>query len=102
MPRPRQKFSREYKLEAVKMITEGGLTAAQAARNLGINPKLIFNWKQQLESDPANAFPGEGSGGRSAKAAATELQRLRQENEQLRMERDFLKKAAAFFAKESG
>ena len=101
MARTRQKFSREYKLEAVKMITEGGLSAAQAARNLGINPKLIFNWKEQLKSDPGNAFPGEGSGGRCAKATATELQRLRKENEQLRMERDFLKKAATFFAKES-
>lgn len=101
MPRPRQKFSQEYKLEAVKMVTEGGLSMAQASRNLGINPRLIFNWKNQLEADPANPFPGESSG-RSAKAATNELQRLRKEVEQLRMERDFLKKAAVFFAKESG
>ena len=101
MPRKRRKFSREYKLEAVKMVTEGGLTFAAAARNLDINPKLIMDWKNAFEADPANAFPGEGSRRSVKRGAANELEMLRKENEQLRMERDFLKKAATFFAKES-
>ncbi len=93
----RRKYTPEFKEEAVKLITEQGYTFAEAGRNLGVNPNLISKWKKEIK----------GVSGSELTAANTvsiqaELKRLRKENKQLRMEREILKKAAAFFAKESG
>ena len=93
----RRAFSREYKLEAVKKVVLQGMSYCEVARDLGIRDNLIHNWKKKFESDGTLA---ELAGG-NASAEAAELRRLREEVRQLKMERDILKKATAFFAKES-
>jgi transposase len=92
----RRRFSREFKLEAVRQL-ETGSRLADVARALGVNATVLRRWQGQVTVDPATAFPGNGRVAR----AEDELQRLRKEVVQLRAERDFLKKVAAFFAKES-
>ncbi len=92
----RRSYSREFKVEAVKMVTEGGYSYNEAAASLGIGETMLRNWKKRLEVDGADAFVGKGN----LKAADEEMRRLREENKRLRMERDILKKATAFFAKE--
>ena len=91
----RRSFSREFKLEAVHLMTEGGLSVAQAARDLGIRESVLGRWKKQLAEDPAEAFPGKGH----LKTQDEELRRLRRENEILRQERDILKKAVGIFSR---
>lgn len=93
----RRRFSREYKREAIRLVTERGVTAAQAARDLGLHVNSLRRWVREQAADPQQAFPGEGQ----QKPEAAELTRLRREVATLRMERDILKKAAAYFAKES-
>jgi transposase len=93
----RRTYTREFKLEAVKLVTEQGRSVAEAARSLGIRENLIRNWKRALEAEGDQAFPGQGH----PPALEEELRRLRAENKRLQMERDILKKATAFFARES-
>ena len=93
----RRKFTREFKLEAVKLITERGVKAVQAGQDLGIHPNTLRDWVKQLAGDPEGAFPGHGQ----MKPEAAEIERLRREVAKLKAERDILKKAAAYFAKES-
>lgn len=92
----RRVFSREFKLAAVKKVTEQGLSYAAVARDLGVRDNLIRNWKKKFEQD--GTIKAESCSDQSVEA---ELKRLREENRQLKMERDILKKATAFFAKES-
>jgi len=91
----RRIFSREFKLEAVRLMTEGGLSVAQASRDLGIRESVLGRWKKQLAADPEEAFPGKGY----LKSQDEELRRLRRENEILRQERDILKKAVGIFSR---
>jgi len=91
----RRNYSNEFKDEAVKLVTEQGYSIAEAARNLGINANLLGRWKKEAEQ-PA----GESTASGDMAAMQAELKRLRKENKQLKMEREILKKAAAFFAKE--
>ena len=93
----RRRFSREYTLEAVRLVPERGVSIAQAARDLDLHETSLRNWIQAHRADPQHAFPGEGQ----QSPAAAELTQLRREVAKLRMERDILKKAAAYFAKES-
>jgi len=95
--RKRRKYSKEFKEEAVKLVTEQGYSLAEAGRNLGVNPNMLSRWKKEIEGD----IEGEMSPGSSV-AMHAELKRLRKENKRLKMEREILKKAAAFFAKEQG
>ena len=88
----RRKYTKEYKEEAVRLISEEGYSYAEAGRNLGVNPNLLSRWKREFEGIELD--PG------SAAAMQAELKRLRKENKRLKMEREILKKAAAFFAKE--
>ena len=97
MSKPRRQYTREFKLAAVKLITEHGRSVAEAARSLGVSEKQLRHWKAVLQVQGPQAFPGNGN----LPAADEELRRLREENQRLRMERDILKKATAFFAKES-
>lgn len=90
----RRKFSREFKQEAVKLITEQHYSTSEAARNLGVGANLLRRWRQQLEDEAA--------GTRLNPDEREELARLRREVKTLRQEREILKKAAAFFARESG
>jgi transposase len=90
-------YTPEFKKDALRLITEQGYKVTEAARNLGINPSVLARWKSQLVSEGTNAFPGKGR----LSPEQEELKRLRKENQRLKMERDILKKAAAFFANES-
>ena len=93
----RRTFTREFKLEAVKLLTGQNLSFAEAARRLGVSENLLRKWKQTLEAGDEQAFPGHGN----LPPLEAELQRLRAENKRLRVEHDILKKAAAYFARES-
>lgn len=93
----RRRFSREFKLEAVKLIRERGVSAAQAARDLDVHENVLRKWVKEFGSDPVQAFPGHGQ----MKPEQQEIERLRREVNKLKAERDILKKAAAFFAKEA-
>lgn len=95
--RARRKFTREFKLEAVRLVRERGVTVAQAARELDLGQTVLRKWLRAVEADPKSAFPGQGQ----QKPEQVELTQLRREVARLKMERDILKKAAAFFAKES-
>ena len=92
----RKKFSREFKLEAVNLVRERGVSFAQAARDLGVNVNMLRRWAKESGSDPKHAFPGLGQ----MKPEQLEIDRLRKEVVRLKAERDILKKAAAYFAKE--
>jgi transposase len=93
----RKTYSREYKIEAVKLTTRGGLTVAQAARDLGLNENTLHKWRQQLRADSEHAFPGKGH----MKPLEEENRKLRRENAILKEERDFLKRAAVWLAREA-
>jgi transposase len=90
--RRRRTHSEEFKREAVKLVIEEGLPVTEAARNLGLHPNLLRKWKQQFESELEDTSLTEDE--------RMEIARLRAENRRLRMERDILKKATAFFANE--
>ncbi|MFH1034541.1 MAG: transposase [Pseudomonadota bacterium] len=84
----RRSFSCEFKLEAVRLVTAGGLSLAQAARDLGVQESVLGRWKKQQAEDPEEAFPGKSR----LKDRDEELRRLSCENDILRQERDVLKK----------
>ena len=89
MGTPRRKFSREFKVEAVRMVSEGGHSLAQVARDLDIRPDMIRRWRRQLGEDPEQAFPGVGQ----RKDRDEEMWQLRRQLERVTTERDILKKA---------
>ena len=89
----RRRFSREFKLSAVKLVNEQGYSIPQAAKSLGIDPANIRGWVEKFSTEEGLAPSGEG-------ALKAELRKLRKENAQLLVEREILKKAAAFFARE--
>jgi transposase len=93
----RRKFSREFKIEAVKLVGERGVSVAQAGRDLGVHENVLRKWVKEFGSDPVQAFPGHGQ----MKPEQLEIERLRREVNKLKAERDILKKAAAYFAKEA-
>ena len=94
---PRRKYTREFKLSAVKLVNEQGYSVPEAARSLGVDAANVRNGVENLSTksvEDGGVVPsGEG-------ALRAELRRLRKENARLLMEREILKKAAAFFAKE--
>jgi len=90
----RRRFSREFKLEAVRMVMEGGHSMAQVARELDLRPDMLRRWKRQYAQEGEQAFPGHGR----LKADDEQLRQLLRENRQLREERDILKKAVAIFS----
>ena len=92
----RRTFSREYKLEAVRLVRDRGVSVAQAARDLGVHENVLRKWVKDWDADPKQAFPGQGQ----MKPEQAELERLRREVAKLKAERDILKKAAAYFAKD--
>jgi len=94
--RARRKFTAEYKAEVVRLVRDGGKTVGQVSRDLDLTDTAVRNWVKQAKIDA-----GQGPAGALTTAERAELVALRREAKQLRMEREILKKAAAFFAKES-
>lgn len=88
-------YSKEFKLEAIRLAAQPGKSAAQVCRELGLRPNQIVKWRDQLEAKQGNAFPGRG---RSTDKDA-EIRRLKKELADSREENEFLKKTAVFFAK---
>ena len=88
----RKQYTSQFKQEAVRLVTEQGLSIAQAARDLGINDNLLSRWKKELEAQGPQAFLGQGN------IQEDELARLRREVEVLRREREILKKAVGIFS----
>ena len=95
---PRKQYTAEFKKEAVELVTSHDYSITEAAKNLGIASSMLNRWRREQRKKAQNAFPGTGH----QSGEAEELKRLREENRKLRLEREILKKAAAFFAKESG
>ena len=93
----RRSFTREFKVEAVRLVRDRGVSVAQAARDLDVHENVLRKWVKDFEADPAQSFPGNGR----MKPEQLEIERLRREIVRLKAERDILKKAAAYFAKES-
>ena len=89
----KRKFTKEFKISAVKLVNEQGYTVAEAAKSLGVDPSSLRSWVKRFGVEADAAPEGEG-------ALRAEVQRLRKENQRLLMEREILKKATAFFAKE--
>jgi len=92
----RRGYEPEFKREAVKLV-KGGLSSAQVARDLGLKSNMVSRWVREAEADPGHSFPGKGV----MKPDEAELDRLRKEIVKLKAERDLLKKATAYFARES-
>ena len=93
----RRKFSREFKLEAIKLVMERGVAVAQACRDLEVAESVLRRWMREMAQAPAIAFPGNGQ----LRAEQAEIAALKKEVARLKAERDILKKAAAFFAREA-
>jgi len=93
----RRRYTREFKLEAIRLVNEQGLTFAEAARDLDIHPSVLRRWIKDYQDDPGHAFPGHGQ----QKPEQAEVTALKREIKKLKAERDILKKAAAYFASES-
>ena len=92
MEKQRKVYSREFKQEAVGLASEGSLSVAAVARDLGVDSNTLHKWKREHEQHGVQAFPGTG------KSHDEELAQLRRENSLLRQERDILKKAMGYFA----
>jgi transposase len=93
----RRKFTREFKLEAVRLIKERGVSYVRASQDLSVHVSQLRDWVKKFAADPEHAFPGHGQ----MKPEQLEIARLKREVTKLKAERDILKKAAAYFAKES-
>ena len=93
----RQRFTREFKLEAVRLIKDRGVSYGQAAQELGVHQSVLRHWVKAFADDPQHSFRGQGQ----MKPEQLEIAQLRREVTKLKAERDILKKAAAYFAKES-
>jgi transposase len=90
----KKRFDRDFKVSAVKMVTEGGHKAAEVARSLGIHQNQLYNWKRKFSDQGEKAFPGKGH--------LTELAALQRKLREVEMERDILKKAVGIFSKPTG
>jgi transposase len=92
----RKTFDKEFKISAVKLVLDSDKSVSQIAADLGVSDNTLFNWKRKYLEDAKNAFPGKGR----LKPEDEELRKKDREIATLKMERDILKKAIAFFAKD--
>jgi len=92
----RQSYSKEFKVNAVKMVTNEGRRASEVARELDIQENMLYLWKRKYLEDQNESFPGKGN----LKSKDDYIRQLERENKRLKDERDILKKAAIFFAQE--
>lgn len=88
----KKRFDKDFKISAVKMVTEGGHKASEVARSLGIHPNMLYSWKRKYTDNGDKAFVGKGQ--------LTELAALRRKLREVEMERDILKKAVGIFSKQ--
>jgi transposase len=95
--RKRQNFTQAFKTEAVRLLERGEKPAAELARELGVKRNQLYKWQREVQAHGAHAFPGQGR----QPQPAEELARLKQELARVTEERDILKKAARYFARES-
>ena len=91
----RKKYDRQFKEEAVRLVTEGKRPVTEVARGLGIHENLLHTWKRKYQEDPTCSFPGKGY----LRPQDEEFKRLQKENANLKEEREILKKALAIFSK---
>ena len=96
MGKKRRQYTKEFKIEAVRLIIEEGRPISEVARELGIGENLLHRWKKKSEEGKIDPFPGQGR----LSPEDEELRRLRRENKRLRMEHEILKKAVAIFSEE--
>ena len=96
---PRRQFTAEFKAEAVQLVNQGDRTLKEVARELGIGGTTL--WKWCVEAEGGDTGRGQAEADATQETPEQELQRLRKENRELRMEKEILKKAAAFFAREN-
>jgi transposase len=92
----RKSYTREFKIETVKLVTDGSAKVPEIARDMGIHPNTLYNWIQQFSAKLEEAFPGKGYVASDAEV----IRQLKRENERLKMEREILKKAMAIFSKD--
>ena len=92
----RRSFTKEFKVEAVNLVRDRGVSVAQAARDLDVHENVIRKWLKDFDADSGQAFPGHGN----MKPEQAEIERLKREVQKLKAERDILKKATAYFAKD--
>jgi len=97
MSRP-EKYSKEFKMEAIRLLNEGSKPVAEIARELGVKRTFLYRWRDQLNNKKEKAFSGKP--GRPKKDEMSELSKLKQELKEVTEERDILKKAAAYFARD--
>ena len=95
--RKRPKYTKEFREDAVKLVTEQGYSSNEAGRRLGVSQSNISRWVREYRKDQEDM----ANGGVTRKELEEKIRRLEKENKRLEMEREILKKAAAFFAKES-
>lgn len=93
----RGRYPKEFKIEAVRLLKEGKQKASEIAMQLGVKRTLLYRWKDQIDNHGEAAF---GGGGRPKAENVSELNRLKQELKTVKEERDILKKAAAYFARD--
>ena len=94
--RPKKTYDKEFKLEAVRLVVEEGLSASSVEKKLGIGKSTVYKWVQQYNADPEHPFPGKGQ----LKPPEREIRDLKRELERVKRERDILKKAVAIFSKD--
>jgi len=93
----RREFSKEFKRDAISLVIEQGYSRVDAAKSLGVHSALLSRWVREYTEDGGDAFRGKGR----LRPEQEELRQLREENKRLKMEKEILKKAAVFFAKET-
>jgi len=91
-----QRYTREFKLEALKMVQESGISCVQVAQELRVNHETLYRSKRECKDDPEQSFPGQGQ----LKTRDKEVEQLRRQLTRLKSENAFLKKVSAYFAKE--
>jgi len=96
-PKKRKSYTREFKVETVKLVTEGGAGANQVADDMGIHVNTLYKWIRDLSAKPQDAFPGKGH---MACSDAEMVRQLKRELDRVKMERDILKKAMAIFSQD--
>ena len=93
----RKKYTKEFKLDAISLVRDQNLNIAEASRNLGVSPQMLGRWIKEEESEDGQAFRGNGK----LTAEQEEIRKLKAQVKRLEMEREVLKKATVFFAKET-